>query len=125
VAKLPFFSTLGNDGAIRNARSHQSRQNKEHARTDILITRVALADILGEDCHTFLDNAQAALDKGRVEPAYISRLINFLKEGAYPHFLDWSLVALAEAKSRTQRESILELARSNALVNSPLVGSGY
>jgi len=123
VAKMPFFSTFGNSGAVRNARAHQSRQSREHARTDILITRVTFADKMGEEYHDFLDNAQQALDKGQVEPAHISRLINFLKEGAYPAFLDWTLIALTEAKSRTQQDSILELARSNASVNSPLVSS--
>lgn len=123
MAKMPFFSTFGNHGAVRNARAHQSIKSREHARTDILITRVSFADNLGEECHEFLDNAQKALDKGHVEPAYISRLINFLKDGAYPGFLNWTLIALAEAKSRAQKESILDLARSNASVNNPLVGS--
>lgn len=120
---MPFFSTFGNSGAVRNARAHQSRKSREHARTDILITRVTCADSLGEDCHEFLDNAQQALDKGHVEPAHISRLINFLKEGAYPDFLSWSLVALTAAKSRDQQDSILHLARSNAAVNNPQVDS--
>jgi hypothetical protein len=105
-------------GALRNIESHQKREVREHARTDILITRVSLADQLGEECHKFLDNAQKALDKGHVEPAHVSRLINFLREGAYPGFLAWTLVALTEAKTRDQRESIIDLARSNASVNS-------
>ncbi|GDX62861.1 hypothetical protein LBMAG34_3950 [Candidatus Saccharibacteria bacterium] len=118
MASLPFWKSFGNMGALRNIETHQERKVREHARTDILITRVSLADQMGEECHKFLDNAQKALDKGYVEPAHISRLINFLREGAYPGFLVWTLVALTEAKSRDQRESIIDLARSNASVNS-------
>jgi len=118
MANLPFWKAFGNLGALRNIESHQKRQIREHARTDILITRMSLADQLGEECHKFLNNAQVAQDKGQVEPAHVSRLINFLREGAYPGFLVWTLVALTEAKSRDQRESIIDLARSNASVNS-------
>lgn len=118
MASLPFWKSFGNMGALRNIETHQQRKVREHARTDILITRVSLADQMGEECHKFLDNAQKALDKGYVEPAHVSRLISFLREGAYPGFLVWTLVALTEAKSRDQRESIIDLARSNASVNS-------
>ena len=120
MANLPFWKTFGNLGALRNIESHQKKQIREHARTDILITRMSLADQLGEECHKFLNNAQVALDKGHVEPAHVSRLISFLRDGAYAGFLIWTLVALTEAKSRDQRESIIDLARSNASVNSPL-----
>lgn len=105
-------------GALRNIESHQKREVREHARTDIIITRVSLADQLGEECHKFLDNTQVALDKGHVEPTHVSRLISFLRDGAYPGFLSWTLVALTEAKTRDQRESIIDLSRSNASVNS-------
>ncbi len=118
MANLPFWKAFGNLGALRNIESHQKRQIREHARTDILITRMSLADQLGEECHKFLNNAQVALDKGQVEPAHVSRLISFLRDGAYAGFLSWTLVALTEAKSRDQRESIIDLARSNASVNS-------
>ena len=118
MAKLPFIGGFGTHGALRNIETHQKREVREHARTDILITRVHLADQLGEECHEFLNGAQKALDKGHVEPAHVSRLINFLREGAYPGFLSWTLVALTEAKSKEQRESIIDLARSNASVNS-------
>jgi hypothetical protein len=118
MASLPFWRSFGNKGALRNIEKHRKLQVREHARTDILITRVSLADQLGEECHKFLDNAQLALDKGLVEPAHVSRLISFLRDGAYPGFLVWTLVALTEAKTRDQRESIIDLARSNASVNS-------
>ena len=118
MAKLPFIGGFGTHGALRNIETHQQRKVREHARTDILITRVSLADQLGEDCHDFLDNAQKALDKGQVEPAHVSRLISFLRDGAYPGFLSWTLVALTVAKSKDQRESIIDLAKSNASVNS-------
>ena len=120
MAQLPFWKSFGNLGALRNIETHQQREVREHARTDILITRVSLADQLGKECHEFLDNAQKALDKGHVEPTHVSRLISFLREGAFPDFLSWTLDALTEAKSRDQRESIIDLARSNASVNSPL-----
>ena len=120
MANLPFWKSFGNLGALRNIETHQQTTVREHARTDILITRVHLADQLGEECHEFLDVAQKALDKGHVEPAHVSRLINFLREGAYPGFLSWTLVALTKAKSREQRESSIDLARSNASVNKPL-----
>lgn len=118
MATLPFWKSFGNMGALRNIESHQKREVREHARTDIIITRVSLADQLGEECHKFLDNTQVALDKGHVEPTHVSRLISFLRDGAYPGFLSWTLVALTEAKTRDQRESIIDLSRSNASVNS-------
>ena len=96
MASLPFWKSFGNLGALRNIEKHRKVQVREHARTDILITRVSLADQLGEECHEFLDKAQLALDKGHVEPAHVSRLINFLREGAFPDFLSWTLVALTE-----------------------------
>jgi hypothetical protein len=117
MASLPFWRSFGNMGALRNIETHQQRKVREHARTDILITRVSLADQLGEECHNFLDNAQKALDKGHVEPTHVSRLISFLREGAFPDFLSWTLVALTTAKTKDQRESIIDLARSNASVN--------
>jgi hypothetical protein len=71
MAQLPFWKSFGNLGALRNIETHQQREVREHARTDILITRVSLADQLGKECHEFLDNAQKALDKGHVEPTQL------------------------------------------------------
>lgn len=118
MAILPFSRWFGNYGALIKIESHQKRKVREHARTDILISRMYIADKLGEGCHKFLDNAERALDKGHVEPDHVCRLIDFLEDGAYPAFLDWTLIALTEVKSPIQQESILDLARNNAEVNS-------